>query len=79
VFVLLEFFSRSNDQNIRMKTLTAIGECTGKRRNENIRCASGHFCAQYSEYLGRNEIKNIYLAVMQSKDPNFKPLKIQVG
>ncbi|PAV81095.1 hypothetical protein WR25_24873 isoform A [Diploscapter pachys] len=63
VFVLLEFFSRSNDQNIRMKTLTAIG----------------HFCAQYSEYLGRNEIKNIYLAVMQSKDPNFKPLKIQVG
>lgn len=61
VFALLEHFSRNANQAIRQKALTSIG----------------HLCAQYSEYLARPEVKNMYISVMTVQQPDYLPLKIQ--
>lgn len=87
-FMLLEYFSRSKRAEIRHKALTAIGmKYWLLTDNEDLvvpiccswynRFVSGHFCATYSEYLTRPEVKNIYLTVLGIQDHEYLTLKIQ--
>lgn len=50
VFVVLEFFTRSNKAILRHKALTALG----------------HFCAEHSEYLTKKQLTTTYLQMLNA-------------
>ncbi|CAD6192097.1 unnamed protein product [Caenorhabditis auriculariae] len=62
VFSILAFFSRSKETSLCHRALMSIG----------------HFCAQYSEYLTRNEVRDMYITILNSISPEMLQLRIQV-
>lgn len=62
VFTLLEYFSRSQHPSMRQKALYGIGQ----------------FCAEHSEYMMKDTVKNMYVAILNSKTDELQALKIQV-
>uniref|UniRef100_A0A1I7Z9A1 Nipped-B protein n=1 Tax=Steinernema glaseri TaxID=37863 RepID=A0A1I7Z9A1_9BILA len=61
VFNMLIFFSRARDAKIRKTALDAIG----------------NFTAEHSDFLERDEMKNMYMVLLRMEDPNYLELKIQ--
>uniref|UniRef100_A0A914CW65 Nipped-B protein n=1 Tax=Acrobeloides nanus TaxID=290746 RepID=A0A914CW65_9BILA len=62
VYSILLFNSRSSDSGIRLKALTALGNMT----------------AEYTDFLTRQEIRNMYIFCLQAEEPSYLPNKIQV-
>ncbi|KAK0394945.1 hypothetical protein QR680_001025 [Steinernema hermaphroditum] len=61
VFNMLIFFSRARDAKIRKTALDAIG----------------NFTAEHSDYLERDEMKNMYMVLLRMEEQSYLELKIQ--
>lgn len=75
VYSLLLFFARSNDSGILLKSLTALGIVY---LFENMKFFKGNMTAEYTDFLTRTEIRNMYTFCLQAEEASYLPNKIQV-